>query len=462
MTTPDTRPPKPTPDFPLFAHGNGQWAKKANGKLRYFGPWANPEAALAKYLGGSGHEQAMVTRKEKRGKPHPDYPLYLHASGQWAKRIRGKVHYFGTDPQVALEDYNTKKDALLAGREPAPATEGVTVGYLASHFLRFKEGAVATGEICQRTWTDYKAVCDRVVAFLGKDRPLVDLRPDDFAALRQHFANGHGLVTLWNDITRTRVLFQHATGSLLIDRPVAYGKGFEKPDKTKLRGARQAKGPRMFKPEDIRKMLDSAKPQLKAMILLGVNCGFGNTDCATVPQQALDLDGGWVDFPRPKTKTRRRGALWPETIQALKESLDARPEPKDPALANRVFVTKYAHGWDTRAKSGIDKKVSRDDPIAKETGKLLRALGLHKPGLGFYTLRHVFQTVGQKTRDKDAVREIMGHAPHASDMSAVCNEEPVDDARLRAVANHVHNWLFPPAFTPVPVATAETPVSTTP
>jgi hypothetical protein len=40
---------------------------------------------------------------------------------------------------------------------------------------------------------------------------------------------------------------------------------------------------------------------LKAMILLGINCGFGNSDCAALPQKPLDLDGGWVRFDRPKT-----------------------------------------------------------------------------------------------------------------------------------------------------------------
>ena len=29
-------------------------------------------------------------------------------------------------------------------------------------------------------------------------------------------------------------------------------------------------------------------------------------------------------------------------------------------------------------------------------------------------------------------------------MSAVYNEEPVDDARLRAVMDYVRAWLFPP------------------
>ena len=58
-------------------------------------------------------------------------------------------------------------------------------------------------------------------------------------------------------------------------------------------------------------------------------------------------------------------------------------------------------------------------------------------------MRHTFQTIGEKSRDKDAVRAIMGHTESANDMSAVYNEEPVDDARLRAVMDYVRDWLFP-------------------
>ena len=37
--TPSANPIKPRPDFPLFAHNTGRWAKKIKGKMHYFGPW---------------------------------------------------------------------------------------------------------------------------------------------------------------------------------------------------------------------------------------------------------------------------------------------------------------------------------------------------------------------------------------------------------------------------------------
>lgn len=430
-----TKPQKPTPDYPLFPHASGLWAKKVEGKFRYFGPWADPQAALERYNAWLTGQQkpSSLPQPGKTGKPRKDFPLYRHRTGQWAKRVRGKVHYFGTNRDAALRKWAKQKDDLLAGREPQNG-EGLTVGRLSNVFLAYKQCYVDTGEITQRTWNDYKVICVRVVAKFGPGRQVANLRPEDFRSLREEFAKTHGPVALHNDIGRARVMFNHAFKQGLIDRPVLFGDSFKKPKKAILRRERRKNGKKMFAADEIRQILGKAGVQLRAMVYLGINCGLGNHDCAKLPMKALDLDNAWLDYPRPKTETDRRCPLWPETVEALRAALAARPQPKDEAHKDRVFITKYGTSW--------EPKSANDNPVTKETVKVLEDLGIHRKGTGFYALRHTFITIGRKSRDLEAVKAIAGHVDDPDDMSAHYDEEPVDDARLRAVTDYVRAWLL--------------------
>ena len=76
---------------------------------------------------------------------------------------------------------------------------------------------------------------------------------------------------------------------------------------------------------------------------------------------------------------------------------------------------------------------------------ILRRLKLTRPKLNFYALRHTFETIGGESRDQVAVDHIMGHA--REDMASVYRERISDD-RLRAVADYVRTWLWPPAGSP--------------
>ena len=53
------KPSKPYKGFPLFAHATGQWAKKIRGNLTCFAAWANPQPTLDKFL---DHKDEFGTR----------------------------------------------------------------------------------------------------------------------------------------------------------------------------------------------------------------------------------------------------------------------------------------------------------------------------------------------------------------------------------------------------------------
>ena len=198
------------------------------------------------------------------------------------------TRYFGPwdDPDAALAKWLRQKDDLLAGREPSNG-EGLTIRQLANRFLTSKKRLVESGELTPRTLDDYERTCARVLETLGPSRIVTSLRPADFEKLRAKLAKTHGPVALGNDITRIRGLFKYAFDADLIDKPVKYGQGFKKPSRATLRKHRQKKGRRMFQADEIREIIEEAGVQLRAMVYLGINCGLGNNDCAMLPMKAL-------------------------------------------------------------------------------------------------------------------------------------------------------------------------------
>jgi integrase len=393
----------------------------------------------------SKSSQTAASGKAGRpAKPYPDFPLFPHATGRWAKKIHGRLFYYGKwrgvegdGWQAALDAYQKYRDDDYAGRARREVgADGPRLHELVNRFLTAKERLRDSGEITARTFADYDVACGRAIRFFGRDRLVSDIKPDDFSAFRADIAKTRGPVALANDINRIRIMFKWSYDDGLLDRPIRYGQGFQKPSRKTLRKERDARGQRMFTASQIKKMLGKASVPLRAMILLGINCGFGNQDCATLPLSALDLEGRWVNHGRPKTGIARRCPLWPETVKALEAAIANRPRAKDDATAKLVLITSRLKSW---------AKDKDDNPISKETAKLLKSLDLHRPGLNFYSLRHTFQTIAEETIDKDAIRYIMGHVAAANDMSAHYSEKRPSDDRLKAVVEHVRQWLKKPA-----------------
>lgn len=357
-------------------------------------------------------------------------PLFYHASGRWAKKIRGQLRYFGRGSHdQALELYNAQKTDLHSGRKPRDdEPEGLTVYMLTAKFLMAKKDQRDNGELSPRMFNEYTEVCQRILKVFGKRRLVSDLGPDDFAALRKVMAKTWGPVRLKAEIIRSRTPFLWAEKTGLIERAPVYAEAFKVPSAAVIRKHRAKEGPRMFEADEIKAMLAAAGQPLRAMILLGVNAALGNGDVAALPMKAVDLESGWLVFPRPKTGIDRKVPLWPETVAAIRDWLTVRPKPADAADADLVFVTYKRGNW----------KDDTGRALPHEMKKLMTKCKLNGHR-GFYALRHTFQTQGDECGDFIAVRKIMGHV---SDDIADVYRERVSDERLRKVTDHVRGWLF--------------------
>ena len=389
----------------------------------------------------------------KPPKPYEGFPLTAHASGQWSKKIRGKLYYFGVwaDPQGALERLNRDYPHLKEGRTPpvADVSDGCSLKVLAKEFLRSKEDKLNAGDLSPRTFRDYFKTFEGLIGHFGKDRLVSDLTPADFRSYRAKLVKRFNVTSLKNEINRCRICFNYAHENQLIEKPVAYGSNFDRPSAKALRKIRNEAGPKLFAREEILRFLDSADTQLRAMILLGINCGFGNSDVASLPEKAVDLNSGWVEFPRPKTEIPRRIPLWKETTEAVRKWIEERPNKnREPEARGLLFFTQRGRPWvrvhlkqelSEGEKEGPQAAVPIDS-LSSEFGKLLKRLKINgRRGLGFYTLRHCFETYAGESRDQVAVNACMGHVDNSM---AATYRHGVSDERLLAVVDAVRTWLF--------------------
>ncbi|MBL7132472.1 MAG: tyrosine-type recombinase/integrase [Phycisphaerae bacterium] len=399
-------------------------------------------------------------RRKKPTKPYASFPLTSHNNGQWCKKIRGKMYFFGVweNPDAALQNYLRAAEALHAGRRPreeslSPNT--LTVKDVCNHFLTYQLRRAETGEIGFRWAEDCRVVLENFARVVGTGRVVSDLRPDDFQDFRQRLLRkglsgrkGLGVHALNRAITVVRGMLKHAYDTDLLDRPMKYGKAFDRPSASLRRKSRMAaqaeNGKRLFTPQEIRKLLKAAESPLEAMILLGINGGFGNVDCARLTTAAVDWDLAVVRFDRPKTGVERVVPLWPETVTAMGLALDNRPQEADEAATGLFFLkedgTPWAQDHIHRAQDGQLKKVVKGDCVGKRFETLLGQVGTRRKGVGFYALRHTFRTWADETRDQHAIHRIMGHA--IPGMSGIYIEE-ISLERLRAVVDHVRIKMFP-------------------
>jgi integrase len=177
-------------------------------------------------------------------------------------------------------------------------------------------------------------------------------------------------------------------------------------DLRRMRGGQPFR--RVWQKGEIHRMVDAADPQMRACILLGINLGYGNRDCARL--KLTDICGNIVDACRHKTGGERRGWLWPETLAALGRC----PPP---------FVN----------ERGRPLVGDGNDYLRPRFKALLRACRIAADGRGFYSLRRAYRTAVDSHWDRPAIDLTMGHATPGMGARYVAW---IEDERLRAVSVH--------------------------
>ena len=91
----------------------------------------------------------------------------------------------------------------------------------------------------------------------------------------------------------------------------------------------------------------------RLLLLLGLNCGFGQAEIASLQVEEIHLEqkhphygleGSWIMRLRPKTGIYGEWKLWDETVQAIRWMMERRSGHKDGALLLVIYQRKWPRG----------------------------------------------------------------------------------------------------------------------
>lgn len=349
----------------------------------------------------------------------PKLELTKHkGSGQWRKRIGGVDYYFGSFEEipykVALSQMRRKQLAIADGHKPAGK---LRVSDLVDLWLEAKAQEVSIGHIRDVTFDKYKHVAVFISDEIGSRR--VDLvKPSEFRQLQVAAASRWGYHKQRDLVSITRMIFGWGVDEDAIN-PVRIPKSFRKPLRPSEGSSDDASDDKYtWTPDDIRgartALLASQASWGEAALLLGINCGLGNTDVSGLEWRHIEEVEGQLVLKKPRAKNGRARMipLWNMTVSAL-----------GPRGEGRILTTRTG-----LPLVGTARRDALGQTFRRVTGK------------PFYGLRHMFMTIGSQVGDSEAVRFMMGHAPR--DMADHYILSPAwSMSRLMKITEHIETWL---------------------
>jgi len=113
-------------------------------------------------------------KRSKRKTRSDKFPLTLHPTGQYCKKIKGKIRYFGTDKKQALERYLGQATYLHGGQSLIQkASNGkMTLKELSNLYLQYQHSRVLADELTPKHYNDQIGSVRRLMSFLGQGRKV--------------------------------------------------------------------------------------------------------------------------------------------------------------------------------------------------------------------------------------------------------------------------------------------------
>ncbi|MBN1489924.1 MAG: tyrosine-type recombinase/integrase [Phycisphaerae bacterium] len=348
-------------------------------------------------------------------RPATDPLSYHGATGQFYVTRAGKRTYLGADRTAAIEKYHRLALGLPEQVAPTPPAS-ITAKELASRFLEVQRANWRNDAVTLQAYRNW------LRRFLRDHRGLraADLTVEMFAAWKLSLRRrGYAAVSINHYLKSVRAIYTFAEDEGLLERVPRLKRVKNEPMPSPMERPRI-----LFTPQQIRRLIDAADLQLRVMVLLGLNCGFGPKDLQDLRWK--HIAGQRVTLPRSKTGIAQTFLLWPETQAAIETLREERAKlierlarrGRTRSDDGRVFMTKYWRPWNK-------------DAVSQQFSKLCAKVGV--PCHGFYRLRHGASTAMSVVAMPHVQRKFMRHSQLQQQVTYThMPDDEVDAAILRA------------------------------
>jgi len=179
------------------------------------------------------------------------------------------MYYFGKDKAEALRLYHEQATSLHTGtgRETA-RKQDLSLRTLCNLYLEHQDSRAVVGEISHRHFYDVKSRLQEFAKFVGPTQVVGDVTTLQVQSYRQKLIkDGKQADTINTKLSAVKSLFNWATENGVVE----YGPNLRAVKKVPTKKVER----QTFTPKQVQLLLEEAGTQMRAMILLGLNCGFG-------------------------------------------------------------------------------------------------------------------------------------------------------------------------------------------
>ncbi|MBA7624985.1 hypothetical protein ES703_32406 [subsurface metagenome] len=161
----------------------------------------------------------------------------------------------------------------------------MTLKSLCNIYLQHQQAKAASAEITIRHHADQISCLKKLMSFIGQHRKINEISTLDLQNYKRKLKRAYNSAHRINlHISIMKTMFHWARKNDILD----YIPNIDAVSCVKIIHKHRL----VFTSKDIHKLLDAADVQMKAMIWLGLNCGFGCTDCTELKWSDLDLVNG--------------------------------------------------------------------------------------------------------------------------------------------------------------------------